>query len=67
MNSLEQCGAMSIETFCQWAGIGRSLAYKEIEAGRLRIKKVGRRTLITLEAARAWLADLPEGDSGNAA
>lgn len=67
MNTTEQCGAMSIEDFCRWAGIGRSLAYKEIEAGRLRIKKVGRRTLVTLEAARAWLASLPDGDSGNAA
>ncbi|MCF4124955.1 MULTISPECIES: helix-turn-helix domain-containing protein [Methylobacterium] len=67
MNNTEQYGAMSIEDFCRWAGIGRSLAYKEIEAGRLRIKKVGRRTLITMDAARAWLANLPDGDAGNAA
>lgn len=67
MNTTEQFGAMSIEDFCRWAGIGRSLAYKEVEAGRLRIKKVGRRTLVTMDAARAWLANLPDGDAGNAA
>lgn len=67
MNTMEQYGAMSIDAFCRWAGIGRSLAYKEIEAGRLRIKKVGRRTLITMDEARNWLANLPDGDAGNAA
>lgn len=67
MTTTEQRGAMSIETFCQWAGIGRSLAYKEIEAGRLRIKKVVRRTIITSEAAHSWLAALPDGDGRNAA
>lgn len=66
MNTMEQYGAMSIEDFCRWAGIGRSMAYKEIEAGRLRIKKVGRRTLVTMDVARAWLASLPNGDAGNA-
>lgn len=67
METMEQRGAMSIETFCQWSGIGRSLVYKEIEAGRLRIKKVGRRTIITSEAAGSWLAALPDGDGRNAA
>jgi hypothetical protein len=52
---------MSIDDFCRWAGIGRSLAYTEIAAGRLRTKKVGRRTLVTTAAARTWLADLPDG------
>lgn len=61
-------GAMSIDDFCRWAGIGRSLAYTEIAAGRLRTTKVGRRTLVTAEAASTWLAALPDGnDTGNAA
>lgn len=55
-------GAMSIDDFCHWAGIGRSLAYTEIAAKRLRTKKVGRRTLVTVEAACAWLAELPDGN-----
>ncbi len=57
-----ELGAFSIEQFCEWAGIGRSLAYKEIATGRLRTKKVGRRTLITLDDARSWLNDLPDGN-----
>ena len=52
--------AFSINEFCRRYGIGRTNAYEEIAAGRLRAVKVGRRTLITLEAAEAWLAALPE-------
>lgn len=55
-------GAMSIYNFSRWAGIGRSLVYKEIAAGRLRVKKVGRRTLITRDAAETWLSELPEAN-----
>lgn len=60
MSAPSEFGAMSIETFCEWVGIGRSLAYREIDAGRLKIRKVGRRTLITREAASNWLSSLPE-------
>lgn len=58
--------AFSIEQFCKWAGIGRSLTYKEIESGRLTARKVGRRTIITMSAALAWLDALPESGSTNA-
>jgi excisionase family DNA binding protein len=46
--------------FCRLYGIGRTKAYAEIAAHRLRAVKVGRRTLITHEAAEAWLTSLPE-------
>jgi excisionase family DNA binding protein len=52
--------AFSITEFCRRYGIGRTNAYQEIAAGRLRAVKAGRRTLITQEAAEAWLAGLPE-------
>jgi excisionase family DNA binding protein len=52
--------AFSIPEFCRRYGIGRTNAYQEITAGRLRAVKVGRRTLITQVAAEAWLASLPE-------
>ena len=52
--------AFPIREFCRRYGIGRTVAYKEISAGRLRAVKVGRRTLITQEAAEAWLAMLPQ-------
>jgi hypothetical protein len=49
----------SIADFCQSYGIGRTRAYAEIKAGRLRIIKAGRRSLIPIESAEAWLAALP--------
>jgi len=52
--------AFSISDFCRRYGIGRTNAYHEIAAGRLRAVKVGRRTLISHDAAEAWLAALPE-------
>jgi excisionase family DNA binding protein len=48
-------GAYSIPTFCHLFSIGRTLTYAEIKAGRLKIAKIGRRTLIPAEAAMAWL------------
>src|SRR3954447_15075572 len=57
--------ALSIAEFCTTYGIGRTTAYKEIKAGRLRPMKVGRRTLIFSEHAEAWVdalrPSLPKG------
>jgi excisionase family DNA binding protein len=50
-------GAMSIDDFAVWAGIGRTLVYNEIKAERLRIHKVGRRTLISYADAEFWLSE----------
>ena len=47
--------AYSIDTFCKMFSIGRTLAYAEIKAGRLKIAKIGRRTLIPAKAAKDWL------------
>jgi excisionase family DNA binding protein len=55
--------AFPIDEFCRIYGIGRTTAYYEIAARRLRAVKVGRRTLITQDAAEAWLAALPESNS----
>jgi excisionase family DNA binding protein len=52
--------AFSITDFCHLYGIGRTTAYAEIAAGRLRAVKVGHRTLIPSDAAEGWLALLPE-------
>jgi excisionase family DNA binding protein len=51
--------AFSIPEFCRRYSIGRTHAYEEIAAGRLRAVKAGRRTLITQDVAEAWLATLP--------
>ncbi|ESZ56499.1 hypothetical protein [Mesorhizobium sp. L103C131B0] len=54
-----QGGAMTIDQFCKWAAIGRTLAYREISAGRLRSVKVGKRRLVTFADAVCWLGALP--------
>ena len=59
--------AYSIDEFCRAAGIGKSLGYGEIAAGRLKVVRVGRRTLVPVDSARAWLASLPEGVTGEPA
>lgn len=50
--------ALSIAEFCEAVSIGRTRAYVEIKAGRLRVLKVGRRSIITVEEMRAWLQRL---------
>ena len=51
--------AFSIEAFCARYGIGRQLAYDEINAGHLVAIKRGRRTLIRRTDAERWLATAP--------
>jgi excisionase family DNA binding protein len=51
--------AYSIADFCSRYGVGRTTTYEEIKAGRLRIVKAGRRTLVTADAAESWLKNLP--------
>ncbi len=41
-------------------GIGRSSLYKEIGAERIRIKKSGKKTLISMSEIEAWFDGLPE-------
>jgi hypothetical protein len=51
--------AMSISAFCEIYDIGRTKAYEEINAGRLKARKAGRRTIITADDAEEWLGRLP--------
>jgi excisionase family DNA binding protein len=52
--------AFSIAEFCERYGIGRTSAYQEIRKGRLRVVKVGKRSLVTEDSAEEWLQNLPE-------
>jgi len=52
--------ARSVEDFAIATSIGRTTVYAEIAAGRLKARKVGKRTLILDEDGRAFLASLPE-------
>lgn len=47
-------GNLTIGEFCLWANIGKVKTYEEAREGRLRITKVGRRSVITAPDAIAW-------------
>jgi excisionase family DNA binding protein len=40
-------------------GLGRSKFYQEVAAGRIRLRKCGRRTLVSADDMEAWAAGLP--------
>jgi hypothetical protein len=56
-NAKQNC--FSMEEFCFRNTIGRTTAYKEIKEGRLHPRKVGRRTLISVEEEARWFASSP--------
>lgn len=47
---------LSVDAFCDLYSVGRTLAYNEIAAGRLKSFTIGRKRLIASEAAEQWLA-----------
>jgi hypothetical protein len=51
--------AMSVRLFCETYDIGRTKAYEEINAGRLKARKIGSRTIISTDDAESWLNALP--------
>ncbi|MDP2227067.1 MAG: hypothetical protein Q8J78_06285 [Moraxellaceae bacterium] len=62
INSAEKSarpGAMSVNDFATWAGLGRTTAWNEIREGRLRAVKVSSRTLVTMTDAEQWLISRP--------
>jgi excisionase family DNA binding protein len=58
--------AYSIDDIANLVGVGRSLLFEEIKAGRLSVKKAGRRTLVTDADLRGWLSNLPAKSVGGA-
>ncbi len=55
-----RAGAYSVTEFCKKYGLGRTRAYAEIGSGRLKAKKIGRRTVVPADAAEEWLSTLPD-------
>lgn len=64
---LENRGALSVEDFCGWAGISRSRLYREVAEGNIKLRKIGRKSVVTMTDAQAWLAALPVVGSKEAA
>ncbi len=52
--------AHTIDELCLVAKVGRTTVYKEIAAGRLIARKVGRRTIILPSDSQSWLAKLAQ-------
>jgi hypothetical protein len=55
---------MSLDDFCRRYRIGRTKTYEEINAGRLKARKAGRRTIIAEDDAEEWLSLLPAFHGG---
>jgi excisionase family DNA binding protein len=51
--------ASTVDEFCARNHICRDTVYRQIRAGHLKAKKVGKRTLIFDEDERAWRDSLP--------
>jgi hypothetical protein len=50
----------SLDEFARQNAIGLTTVRGEIKAGRLAARKIGRRTVITAEDAKAWQERLPK-------
>jgi hypothetical protein len=50
---------LSVKEFCARNNIARSTAYEEHQRGRLTIRKVGKKSIITIDDEAAWLSSLP--------
>ena len=59
--------ALTILEFAARYSIGRSKIYEEAAAGRIKLRKVGKKTLITVDDAEKWLAGLPAVEPKRAA
>ncbi len=57
--------AFSVAEVCARTGIGRDSVYKAIRAGKLKARKLGRRTLITEDDLRRFLASLPQAGTAS--
>ncbi|WP_152049037.1 DNA-binding protein [Aureimonas psammosilenae] len=58
---------MSVDEFCAWASIGRAKFYREVGSGRITLRKIGRKSIVTMTDAQNWLNALPVVGSKEAA
>ena len=67
MEFLENRCALTVDEFCGWASIGQASLYNGRTEGRIRLRKVGRKSVITVSdaVAWAWLDSLPDGGRGD--
>ena len=59
INSLTGRAVLSVSEFLHFANIGRTKFYQEVARGRLRLRKVGAKSVITASDAMTWVESLP--------
>ncbi len=52
-------GALTVKEFLAWSRISRATFYKQVNEGRIPLKKVGKRSLVRRADAESWLNSLP--------
>lgn len=57
---------LTMADFCARYSIGKTSAYREVAAGRLKLRKYGTATRIARADAEAWAASLPVIERGAA-
>ena len=52
--------ALTLDEFCKRVKMGRTKAYEEVRAGRLVVRKNGKKSLVTAEDGQRYLESLPK-------
>jgi hypothetical protein len=52
-------GAMTVSEFCIWARVGKTKLYAEVKAGRIKLRKIGAKSVIIRSDGEEWLRSLP--------
>jgi excisionase family DNA binding protein len=58
---------LTIRQACAEYGLSRSSLYREVDAGRLALRKIGKSSRIARDDLDAWLATLPVANAKEAA
>ena len=51
--------AVSVDEACNAISAGRTTFYSEVAAGNIKVKKIGRRTIVEMAELRRYIAALP--------
>lgn len=62
MSTVEQTAlpkrALTVAEFCRCYRLGRTSFYQQVRLGRLKVRKIGTRSLVAIEDAEAWFQGL---------
>lgn len=69
MTNPKERALYSVPEIIDMVGIGRTRLYQELNSGRLKAVKIGKRTCVTKDSLETWLSTLegylPEKQRGN--